>query len=107
MNPVGSGRVVFPDELMESAVGLYPFEPLASCVEVGEVDVGGLAEHVLACGGAAYGFVEFGAAIARADGDGMAVVFAEGLEDVLCEDCEADDDAVGGRVVDASRPRRC
>jgi len=68
---------------------------------VGDEDVGGLSQGMLAGGHAVYGEVELWASVAAGDGDDAAVL-SEGFEHLFAERHQSDDDeAVVRRVVDA------
>ena len=88
----------FEDELVVVGVVLEEVEPLASLVHVGvalsivplagsdwQTDVGCFSELMLRVLAATNVAVEQRAAIARVDGDGLADIVAERLEDVLAE----------------------
>ena len=88
----------FEDELVVVGVVLEEVEPLASLVHVGvtfavvelvgserQTDVGCFSELVLRVLAAANVAVDQRAAVAGVDGDGLADIVAERLEDVLAE----------------------
>lgn len=106
MDPVSDGAVLvlsmLEDELVEVEVVHHPGEPLAASGEVGDVDVGCLAEEVLGVVDASYGSVEEGGAVAGGDADGDLEVLTKGFEDFGAEDAEVVDDLYGWGVVDVT-----
>lgn len=82
----------FPDDLVELAVVDDPLHPFATDGGVGYVDVGCMASQMHAVGHSSYEFVEGGAAIAGADGDGDSHCYSEWFEDVDAELAEVVDD---------------
>ncbi len=88
------------DQLVELAVG---DEDLCQLVQVAFVaddglDVGRLAARMLAVGAAAHEAVEFGAAVAAADADGLAVGLPEGVENLVDQGPEALFRLLGGTI---------
>lgn len=98
---VDPGHVVFVNQLVEGQVGLDVGEELFVFFTAAGVDVGGFPIHVLAVFYAAYCFVECRTAVARADADGSAIPFAQGIEDVIDQGGKLPYVFFGASVVDA------
>ena len=104
VNPIegACGGGPFEDELVEVKVVHYPEEPTLTGGFVRNVNIGGLACHVLTCCYTSYGFVQCLASVAGTDGDWAVEVFAERFENVDAELLEIRNNLKRRRIVNAS-----
>ena len=76
---VAHATAVLEEQLVEVRVADDPLEPVASHLLVGHGEVGSLAQHVLRAAYTSHRSVQFLAAVAAGDTDGVAVVLAQGF----------------------------
>lgn len=109
MDPVVTGFIMLPYQLVEQAVFEKMFYPLTTDGDGWEVKVSSFTFHVLAGGNSSCCSVEGRATVTATDVDGLAVPLAQGLQDVLAEAAEVGDDlcllwvGLGQGVVDVTR----
>lgn len=85
MNPVATGFIVFPDNLMEAAVFEDELKVLATFFDGWQVNVGSFSQHVLTVAYASYCCIEFGRTIVGADGNRLVHPFAQGFKNLATE----------------------